>query len=112
MSPEGTPGFAAEAPPVKPRGDSLLATVAACWALLFGMSVVMLGNGLQGSLLGLRATLEGFPTAVTGLVMSGYFAGFAAGSTLAPRLVARVGHIRVFAALASLASIAALSHIL
>jgi MFS family permease len=76
------------------------------------MALVMLGNGLQGSLLGLRATLEGFPTAATGLVMSGYFAGFAAGSVLAPRLVARVGHIRVFAALASLASIVALTHLL
>jgi len=71
----------------------------------------MLGNGLQGSLLGLRATLEGFPTAITGVVMSGYYIGFLAGSTLAPRVVKRVGHIRVFAALASLASAAALLHV-
>lgn len=89
----------------------MLGAVAACWALLLGMGLVMLGNGLQGSLLGVRAMLEGFPTTTTGFVMSGYFAGFAAGSTLAPRMVARVGHIRVFAALASLASVVALLHV-
>ncbi len=82
----------------------------AAWALLLGMAFIMLGNGLQGTLLGLRATLEGFPTTVTGFVMSGYFIGFLAGSTITPRIVERVGHIRVFAALASLASASALVH--
>ncbi len=85
-------------------------TIVGAWALFFGFALIMLGNGLQGTLLGLRATMEGFPTAVTGAVMSGYFIGFLAGSTLAPRLVARVGHVRVFAALASLASVAVLLH--
>lgn len=80
------------------------------WALLFGMALLMLGNGLQGSLLGLRASAEGFGDSVTGFVMSGYFVGFLAGSTLTPRAVRRVGHVRAFAALASLASIAILVH--
>jgi MFS family permease len=84
----------------------------AAWALLLGMALIMLGNGLQGTLLGLRATLEGFPTAVTGFVMTGYFIGFLLGSTIAPKIVERVGHIRVFAALASLASASALVHAL
>lgn len=82
----------------------------AAWALLLGMAFIMLGNGLQGTLLGLRATLEGFPTTITGFVMTGYFVGFLLGSTIAPRIVQRVGHIRVFAALASLASASALVH--
>ena len=82
------------------------------WALFLGMALLMLANGMQGTLLGVRAGLEGFPTAVTGLVMSGYFMGFLAGSALAPRLVRQVGHIRVFAALASLISIAALIYAL
>jgi MFS family permease len=72
--------------------------------------MMMLGNGLQVSLLGLRATTEGFATATTGLVMSAYYLGFLAGSTLAPRIVSNVGHVRVFSALASLASTAALIH--
>jgi MFS family permease len=72
----------------------------------------MLANGLQGTLLSLRATLEGFATTTTGLVMSGYFAGIILGSWHTPSLVRRVGHIRVFAALASIASIAILVHAL
>ncbi|MBA7574086.1 hypothetical protein ES708_15888 [subsurface metagenome] len=72
----------------------------ASWALLIGIGFMMLGNGLQGTLLGLRATMEGFPTFVTGIMMSGYFVGVFAGSIIAPKLVHRVGHIRVFAALA------------
>ncbi|MAL79561.1 MAG: MFS transporter [Sneathiella sp.] len=78
------------------------------WALLLGLGFLMLGNGLQGSLVGIRASLEGFPTAVTGLVMSGYYAGFLVGSLITPKILANVGHVRVFAALASLASSAAL----
>jgi MFS family permease len=89
----------------------MMAAVRSCWALLLGIALMMLGNGLQGSLLGIRASLEGFPTTATGILMSGYFAGFLGGSVLAPKLVARVGHVRVFAALASLASSAILIHV-
>lgn len=71
---------------------------------------MMLGVGLQSTLLGLRATLEGFPTVVTGIIMSAYYAGFVGGSLLTPLMVNRVGHVRVFAALASLASVAVLVH--
>jgi MFS family permease len=80
--------------------------LAVTWPLLLSAAFMMLGNGLQGSLLGLRATIEGFPTALTGLVMSAYFAGFFLGSNLIPKFVRRVGHVRVFAALIALASIA------
>ncbi len=85
--------------------------VVSTWALLLGMGMLMLGNGLQGSLLGLRAISEGFGTTVTGLVMTGYYLGFLAGSTLTPRIVMNVGHVRVFSALASLASVAILIHV-
>ena len=68
----------------------------------------MLGAGLLSTILGLRATLEGFPTPVTGLVMSCYYVGYLSGTLLAPRLLRRVGHVRVFATLAALASVAAL----
>ncbi len=84
--------------------------VRATWALLVGIGFMMLGNGLQGTLLGVRATLAGFDTVITGIMMSGYFVGIFVGSVFAPRLVKRVGHIRVFAALASTASIAILVH--
>jgi len=64
----------------------------------------MLGAGLQGTLLGLRATLEGFPTPVTGIIMSCYYVGYLLGTSAAPRLLRQIGHIRVFAALAAVAS--------
>jgi len=87
-----------------------MAAIFSVSALFLGIAIMMLGNGLQGSLLGLRGSLEGFDNQVLGLVMSGYFVGFLAGSLFAPRVVAKVGHIRVFAALASLASAAVLVH--
>lgn len=58
----------------------------------------------------MRAGLEHFPTVLTGLVMSSYYAGFVLGSLMAPAVVNRVGHIRTFSAFASLASAAALCH--
>src|SRR5215471_10192831 len=78
--------------------------IAATWPLLLGMGVLMLGAGLQGTLLGLRATLEGFPTPVTGIIMSCYYVGYLAGTAAAPRMLRQIGHIRVFAALAAVAS--------
>ena len=74
------------------------------WPLLLGMGVLMLGAGLQGTLLGLRATLEGFPTPITGIIMSCYYVGYLLGTAAAPRMLRRIGHIRVFAALAAVAS--------
>ena len=84
--------------------------IASCWSLLLGLALLMLGHGLQGTLLGVRASMEGFATETTGLIMTGYFAGYAFGSTIVPRFVRHVGHVRVFAALASLASVAVLAH--
>ncbi len=74
------------------------------WALLLGMLLLMAGNGLQGTLLGIRGAAENFSPAAMSYVMSGYFAGFLGGSYLAPVMIRRVGHVRVFAALASLIS--------
>lgn len=82
------------------------------WALLLGMGLLMLGNGMQGTLLGLRGSDEGFSGTVLGLVMSSYFVGFFGGAILAPTIIRRVGHVRVFAAMASLTSAAIVVHIL
>jgi len=72
----------------------------------------MLGDGLQGSLLPIRADLEGFSATLTGLVMSSFYLGFLLGSIMTPRLTVKVGHIRVFAAFAALSSSAILIHAL
>jgi MFS family permease len=86
----------------------LIALLRTTWALLLGVALIMAGNALQGSLLGLRGSLEGFSTTVMGLVMSGYYAGFLLSSLITPRGVRSVGHVRVFAALAALAATAIL----
>ena len=76
------------------------------WALLFGMFLLMLGNGVQGTLLGIRGSLEGFSAGSMSLIMAGYFIGFLFGSRTAPIMIRNVGHVRVFAALASFVSAA------
>ncbi len=81
-------------------GDVLKST----WALLLGVLLLMLGNGLQGTLLGIRGAIEGFSTWEMSLIMSAYFLGFFGGSRMTPEMIRRVGHIRVFAALGSFIS--------
>lgn len=74
------------------------------WALLLGMMLLQVGNGMQGTLLGIRGALEGFSTYEMSVVMSSYFVGFLFGSRMAPEMIRRVGHVRVFAALGSMIS--------
>ena len=74
------------------------------WALLLGMMLLQVGNGMQGTLLGIRGALEGFSTLEMSVVMSSYFLGFLFGSRMAPEMIRRVGHVRVFAALGSMIS--------
>ncbi|NBP09058.1 MAG: MFS transporter, partial [Gammaproteobacteria bacterium] len=72
------------------------------------MGVLMLGAGLQSTLLGVRAQSEGFATAAIGIVMSCYYAGFLIGTVIAPRLIRSVGHVRVFSAFAAIAAVSTL----
>ena len=85
-------------------GASMIDAFKNSWALLFGVLLLMLGNGIQGTLLGLRGEIEGFSTFEMSLIMAGYFVGFLGGSRMTPWLIRRVGHVRVFAALASFVS--------
>tara|TARA_R110002094_G_scaffold153295_5_gene140841 strand:- start:792 stop:1808 length:1017 start_codon:yes stop_codon:yes gene_type:complete len=82
----------------------MLKVLGSTWALLLGMMLLMLGNGMQGTLLGIRGAIEQFSTFQLSVVMSSYFVGFLFGSRLAPTMIQRVGHVRVFAALASMVS--------
>ncbi|WP_428543018.1 MFS transporter [Profundibacter sp.] len=82
----------------------MLQVLKSSWALLLGILLLMIGNGLQGTLLGVRGNLEGFSTVTMSIVMSAYFLGFLGGSRMTPMMIRRVGHVRVFAALASFIS--------
>jgi len=80
------------------------------WALFAGYFVLMVAHGFQGNLLGVRSVIEEFNFIAVGAIMSGYFVGYFAGANTIPNLVGKVGHIRVFAAFASMASLSILIH--
>ena len=84
----------------------MVKVLASSWALLLGIGLLMVGNGLQATLMGVRGAIEGFTTLELSIVTSAYFAGFLGGSRLTPAMIRRVGHVRVFAALGSFISAA------
>src|SRR3990167_1851170 len=79
--------------------------------LLLGAGMLVLGLGLLFSVLGLRAGMEQFSSITLGLVTSAYFVGFVAGTFACPVVIRKVGHIRAFAAMASLASTMPILHV-
>nr|WP_108815152.1 MFS transporter [Loktanella sp. Alg231-35] len=92
------------------KGHVMIQVFTGSWALFLGMFLLMVGNGLQGTLLGLRGDMEGFSTLSLSIVMSAYFLGFLFSSRFTPELIRRVGHVRVFAALGSLVSAVLISY--
>lgn len=83
----------------------------ASFAALFVSAGFLLGaNGMLGTLIAVRASLESFSPLTIGLLGSFFFAGFIAGSILAPRLIIRAGHIRAFAATGAIYAVAVLVH--
>ncbi|PID66671.1 MAG: hypothetical protein CR975_01640 [Gammaproteobacteria bacterium] len=78
--------------------------------LFLSLYLMLLGNGLQGSLLGIRGADEGFTTMALSLISMGFYAGYFIGTILVPILLKRVGYIRVFAALVAIASVAAVAY--
>lgn len=82
----------------------MVTVLSGIWALLVGIVLIMLGNGMQFTLIGLRGGLEGFSATALAVVTSGYFVGFLSGARYTPSLIRNVGHVRVFAALGSFMS--------
>jgi len=79
-------------------------------SILFSYGLLLLANGLFATLLGVRTQFEGFSASLTGFVVAAYFSGLLLGGLFAAGVVTRVGHIRSFAAFASLMSVSALMH--
>lgn len=82
------------------------------WALFLGMLMLMVANGLLVTLLTIRGATLGFSELEISVMQSCYPLGALAGTMLTPRLIGKVGHIRVFSALASMVSVAAIAHLL
>lgn len=93
-----------------PRPRGLGSSPSTVLVLLVGVALVMASTGLQGSLVGLRGSLEGFSTLGIGAIIATYYVGFVVGSIRVPVLIGNVGHIRVFAALASAVSAVIVLH--
>jgi MFS family permease len=79
-------------------------------SLLFAVAILITGNGLQQTLLPVRASFENFRPIEIGLMGSFYYLGFVLGCVYGGRAIQRVGHIRTFTALASIASAVVLVH--
>lgn len=90
----------------------MISTLSPFLALLLSVALLLMGNGLQGTLLPIRAAIESFSTIEIGVLGSSYFLGFAAGCILGPRLVRRAGHVRAFTGIVAVASTTALAHVL
>ena len=88
----------------------MFGTIVSSWALFTGFGLIMLAHALQGTLLNVNAVFFNFSDFEIGYVFSGYFIGYLFSSIQCPKLIKNVGHIRVFAAFASLGSIAILLH--
>lgn len=89
----------------EPRDETgcLMPSITHLIPLFLAAGILLAGNGIQGTLVTLRADMEGFSPAIIGLLGTAYFVGFALSCLKTPDLIREVGHIRVFAALAALA---------
>ena len=86
-------------------GPSIGSSLAwATWSLFVGLGVLLIGVGLFATVVGVRSELNGFADWEIGLIGAAYYGGFLAGSRLTLLALDRVGHIRVYAALASVLS--------
>lgn len=97
---------------LEPREDQTLMkrTLLSVSPLLIGVAILLTGQGLQGTLLPVRANMEGFSTLAIGLMGGAYFFGFTLGCLRGSFLLRKVGHIRVFAAMTATASAVPLLH--
>ena len=79
-------------------------------SLLSGVSMLVVGIALLTVAIGAQAGLAKYSVLVTGMIMSSYFAGFVYGTYACPALIRRVGYIRAFAVMASVASAVPVLH--
>lgn len=90
----------------------MIAAVLPIAALLLSVFVLLLGNGLHGTMLPIRANIESFSSLAIGVLGASYFLGYVVGCFGCPYAVKRVGHIRAFITFGTMASAAAIAHAL
>jgi MFS family permease len=86
----------------------MLTSLKSVFSLILSTLLMMVGFGLASYVLPVRSVIEGWSTLTISLIATGYTLGFTVSCIVTPKFVARVGHVRVFAALITLLSIAIL----
>jgi MFS family permease len=86
----------------------MTATLFKLGTLLLAVAILLIGHGLQLTLLPIRAELLGWTTSAIGITASAYYSGLVVGSIVIPGIVARIGHIRAFMVMGALATMALL----
>lgn len=86
----------------------MLASLRSVFSLILSTLLMMIGFGLASYVLPVRSVAEGWSTLIISLIATGYTLGFTLSCIVTPKFVLRVGHVRVFAALITLLSIAIL----
>jgi MFS family permease len=81
-------------------------------ALLLGTAFLLFAGGINGLILPIRGSVEGFSTISLGLLGTGWAIGYVSGCVMTPPLVGRVGHIRAFGVMAAFASVAVLASLI
>lgn len=79
-------------------------------ALLICTIFLFLANGLQATLVPVRAEGAGFSTMAIGWIGTAFFVGFVAGCLIVPRMLQALGHVRTFAVLTAIAASGVLLH--
>lgn len=79
-------------------------------ALYFAALMMLIGSGLLSTYLGLRLAAEHVEGMWVGGLMAANYFGLALGGKIGHRLIARVGHIRAYAACAGIVGAAVLGH--
>ena len=86
----------------------MLTSLRSVLSLMLSTLLMMVGFGLASYVLPVRSVAEGWSTLTISLIATGYTLGFTISCIVTPKFVLRVGHVRVFAALITLLSIAIL----
>ncbi|MBI3675014.1 MAG: MFS transporter [Proteobacteria bacterium] len=92
------------------RGEAMRAAVASVWAVILTIAFVQLANGLQTSLLGVRAGIENFPPWTIGLVMASYYVGYSIAPLASRQIIGRAGHVNTMAVGTLFAAIVIVAH--
>lgn len=88
----------------------MLKVIRAHFSLLAATAILLLGSGLLGTLISLRAKSESYSQGTIGLIMSGFFMGYVLGSYLCPHVIRNIGHIRSFSVFAAMGCASVILH--